>query len=61
MEYELNQCVWELTTACNLRCKHCGSKAGAARDNELTLEECRKVIEGLARLKCRRVDRKSVV
>ena len=54
MDYELNQCVWELTTACNLRCKHCGSKAGTARDNELTLEECRKVIDDLARLKCRK-------
>jgi radical SAM protein with 4Fe4S-binding SPASM domain len=30
---------WELTLACNLRCKHCGSSAGLARDSELTLEE----------------------
>ena len=54
MEYKLNQCVWELTTACNLRCRHCGSKAGIARDNELTLEECYKVIDDLAYLKCRK-------
>jgi radical SAM protein with 4Fe4S-binding SPASM domain len=55
MSYELNQCVWELTTACNLRCKHCGTKAGLARDNELTLEECYQVINNLAYLKCKNV------
>ena len=32
-------CVWELTLACNLRCKHCGSFAGSKRDREMTLEE----------------------
>jgi radical SAM protein with 4Fe4S-binding SPASM domain len=31
---------WELTLACNLRCRHCASSAGLARKNELTLEEC---------------------
>ncbi len=30
---------WELTLACNLRCMHCASSAGAARRNEFTLEE----------------------
>lgn len=30
---------WELTLACNLRCRHCASAAGLPRDNELTLEE----------------------
>lgn len=30
---------WELTLACNLRCRHCGSSAGRPRDEELTLEE----------------------
>jgi len=30
---------WELTLACNLHCHHCGSSAGSARANELTLEE----------------------
>lgn len=30
---------WELTLACNLRCRHCGSSASHPRDNELTLEE----------------------
>ena len=30
---------WELTLICNLRCRHCASAAGLARENELTLEE----------------------
>ncbi len=30
---------WELTLRCNLRCKHCGSSAGAERLDELTLDE----------------------
>ena len=30
---------WELTLACNLRCRHCGSSASQPRTNELTLEE----------------------
>lgn len=30
---------WELTLACNLRCRHCGSSAGLPRARELTLDE----------------------
>lgn len=30
---------WELTLACNLRCRHCGSSADLPRADELTLEE----------------------
>lgn len=30
---------WELTLACNLACRHCGSSAGVRRSSELTLEE----------------------
>lgn len=30
---------WELTLACNLRCRHCGSSAALPRSDELTLEE----------------------
>ena len=48
-------CVWELTLACNLRCKHCGSFAGSRRDDEMTLEESFKVADDLAALGCRRV------
>ncbi len=30
---------WELTLSCNLNCRHCGSSAGQARHQELTLAE----------------------
>ena len=42
--------VWELTLACDLKCKHCGSRAGAPRVAELTTEECLDVIAQLAAL-----------
>jgi radical SAM protein with 4Fe4S-binding SPASM domain len=48
-------CVWELTLACNLRCKHCGSFAGNRRDDEMSLEESLQVADQLAALGCRRV------
>jgi radical SAM protein with 4Fe4S-binding SPASM domain len=48
-------CVWELTLACNLRCKHCGSFAGSRRDDEMSLEENLNVADQLAALGCRRV------
>lgn len=31
--------VWELTLKCDLACRHCGSRAGRPRDEELSLEE----------------------
>lgn len=31
--------VWEITLRCNLSCLHCGSRAGAARGDELSTEE----------------------
>ena len=48
-------CVWELTLKCNMRCKHCGSMAGQARENELTVEECLDVADQLKALGCRKV------
>ncbi|HEX3030288.1 MAG TPA: radical SAM protein [Clostridia bacterium] len=39
-KYNLESGVWELTLKCNMNCIHCGSKAGKARENELTLDEC---------------------
>ena len=48
-------CVWELTLACNLRCKHCGSIAGSKRADELSLDECMRVAGELVELGCRRV------
>ena len=32
--------VWEITLKCNLACTHCGSRAGDAREDELSTEEC---------------------
>jgi hypothetical protein len=42
--------VWELTLRCNLACIHCGSRAGKARTEELTTEECLGLVEELAQL-----------
>lgn len=30
---------WEITFACNMRCKHCGSRCGKPKSDELTTEE----------------------
>ncbi len=32
-------CVWEVTLACDLACRHCGSRAGRARPDELNTEQ----------------------
>ncbi|MBR3381605.1 MAG: radical SAM protein [Clostridia bacterium] len=55
MNYRLRSCVWEITLACCFNCAYCGSKAGHARENELTTEECLSVADQLAALGCRRV------
>ncbi len=47
--------VWELTLACNLRCRHCGSNAGKPRPDELSTEEMLHVCDELAELGCERV------
>jgi Y-X(10)_GDL-associated radical SAM protein len=47
--------VWEITLACNLKCAHCGSRAGKRRPNELTTAECIDVVEQLARMGTREV------
>lgn len=53
--YRLRSCVWEITLACCFRCAYCGSCGGAARDNELSTEECISVAKQLSELGCRRV------
>jgi len=40
-------CVWELTLACDLGCKHCGSRAGKARPEELTTAQALEVVAQL--------------
>lgn len=47
---------WELTLACNLRCKHCGSSAGQPRPAELTKEEALKICDQFPELLVREVD-----
>ena len=42
--------VWEITLACDLACRHCGSRAGRARPDELTTDECFDVVDQLAEL-----------
>lgn len=32
--------VWEITLRCDLACRHCGSRAGHERSDELSTEEC---------------------
>jgi Y-X(10)_GDL-associated radical SAM protein len=47
--------VWEITLACDLKCQHCGSRAGRRRPQELSTEECLDLIRQLARLGTREV------
>lgn len=42
------ECVWELTLKCNLRCIHCGSAAGYSREAELTTKEALSLADALA-------------
>lgn len=44
------QVVWDVTYACNLRCKHCYATAGKALKDELTTEEAIETIDALNRL-----------
>ena len=48
-------CVWELTLACDLGCRHCGSRAGKARHDELTTAEALRTVGELADLGVREV------
>ena len=47
--------VWELTLACDLSCRHCGSRAGDARVGELTPEQALGVADQLADVGVREV------
>lgn len=42
--------VWEITLRCDLGCKHCGSRAGRARNNELSTAEALGLVHQLADL-----------
>ncbi len=45
-----NYAVWEITLACDLACRHCGSRAGKARPDELTTAECIDLVDQMADL-----------
>lgn len=47
--------VWEITLACNLKCQHCGSRAGHVRSNELTTAECLDLVDQMAALGTREI------
>ncbi len=47
--------VWEITLACDLKCQHCGSRAGKPRPRELSTAECLDLVRQLARLGTRAV------
>jgi len=40
--------VWEVTTACNLRCRHCHASAGKRQDDELNTEDGIKLLHQIA-------------
>jgi radical SAM protein with 4Fe4S-binding SPASM domain len=42
--------VWEVTLRCDLACRHCGSRAGHARHDELDTAECLSLIDQMAAL-----------
>jgi radical SAM protein with 4Fe4S-binding SPASM domain len=42
--------VWEITLRCDQACRHCGSRAGVERPNELTTEECFDLVRQLSEL-----------
>lgn len=50
MKYDLLGGVWELTMACNMRCKHCGSSCKDKQEDELTTEEALDLCDQLADL-----------
>ena len=47
---------WELTLACNLRCRHCGTAAGEPRKKELTLDESLEICDQFPELLVQEVD-----
>ncbi|OLS14312.1 MAG: radical SAM domain iron-sulfur cluster-binding oxidoreductase [Promethearchaeota archaeon CR_4] len=53
--FNLDCAIWEITLACNMNCKHCGSSAGSARARELSTQESYTLCEGLAAANCQTV------
>ncbi|MBU47084.1 MAG: heme biosynthesis protein [Deltaproteobacteria bacterium] len=53
--YHPRYVVWELTLRCDQSCNHCGSRAGDARDTELSLEEALGVVQELKEMQTKDV------
>jgi radical SAM protein with 4Fe4S-binding SPASM domain len=47
--------VWEITLACDLACRHCGSRAGRARPDELSTAECLDLVHQMSALGVREI------
>lgn len=47
--------VWEITLRCDLACRHCGSRAGRERPDELRTEEALRLVKEMAELGIREV------
>ncbi len=43
------QVVWDITNACNLKCKHCYSTSGKKGENELSTSDAKKAIDIMAK------------
>jgi len=50
MEYQPITAVWEITFACNMRCKHCGSSCEGFLPDELTTGEALKLCQDIGKL-----------
>ena len=48
MEYAPLSAVWELTMACNMRCRHCGSACAEGLPDELTTDQALRLCDDLA-------------
>lgn len=53
--YQPRYVVWELTLKCDLACRHCGSRAGRPRAEELGLDEARGIVDQLAEMGTREI------
>lgn len=48
--------IWEITSACNLRCKHCLSDSGKPHPKELNTEKAKRLIDTLEKMKVFNID-----
>lgn len=54
-QYRPIYAVWEVTLRCDLRCLHCGSRAGKARPDELSTGEALDLIDQMAAMSVKEV------